>query len=139
MAKEKVYLSGPITSDPDGYKEHFANAAKALEKLGFDVTNPSKDEYDEDVKEKGHSDKWTKEAWLEYIHEDINMVTSHDYICLLKGWEISSGALLEVGTAKRFGLKLIMEDPNAPDGFSFYDKWSVTPSLVMYGPIEDEE
>ena len=83
--KGKVYLSGPITSDPDGYKEHFKNAKIALEKLGFDVTNPSADEYDDVVLNKGHDNKWTKEAWLEYIHDDINMVVSHDYICLLIG------------------------------------------------------
>lgn len=137
--KGKVYLSGPITSDPDGYKEHFENAKIALEKLGFNVTNPSADEYDDVVLNKGHDNKWTKEAWLEYIHDDINMVVSHDYICLLKGWEVSSGALLEVGTAKRFGLKLILEDPVKEGQFNIYDDWLITPSLVIRGKIEDDE
>lgn len=137
--KNLVYLSGPITSDKEGYKEHFANAAKFLEKLGYEVTNPSKDEYDEEVKEKGHTDKWTKEAWLEYIHDDINMVVSHDYICLLLGWEDSSGALLEIGTAKRFGLKLIMEDPTKKEGFTVYDDWSIVPSLILKGTLKNNE
>ena len=124
-----VYLSGPITSDPDGYKEHFSLATKRLEELGYSVTNPSKDEYDEEVKEKGHTDKWTKEAWLEYIHTDIDLVAKHKYICMLKGWEVSSGAFLELGTAKRFGLKLMIEE-NSPDGFTIYDDWNIIVSLL---------
>ena len=67
------------------------------------------------------------------------MVVSHDYICLLKGWEVSSGALLEVGTAKRFGLKLILEDPVKEGQFNIYDDWLITPSLVIRGKIEDDE
>ena len=137
--KGKVYLSGPITSDPDGYKEHFENVKITLEKLGFDVTNPSADEYDDVILSKGYVDKWTKEAWLEYIHDDINMVVSHDYICLLLGWEDSSGALLELGTAKKFGLKLIIEDPTKKEGFSVYDDWSIVPSLILKGTLKDNE
>ena len=137
--KGKVYLSGPITSDPDGYKEHFENVKSTLEKLGFDVTNPSADEYDDVILSKGYVDKWTKEAWLEYIHDDINMVVSHDYICLLLGWEDSYGALLELGTAKKFGLKLIIEDPTKKEGFSVYDDWSIVPSLILKGTLKDNE
>lgn len=129
--KKKVYLSGPITSDPDGYKEHFANAKITLEKLGYEVTNPSEDEYDDRVLTKGHTDKWTKEAWLEYIHDDIDMVTKHDYICLLTGWEKSSGAFLEIGTAKRFGLKVILEDKNVENGFKEYNDWTIVPIIRL--------
>ena len=48
---------------------------------------------------------------------------------MLKGWEVSSGAFLELGTAKRFGLKLMIED-NSPDGFTIYDDWNIIVSLL---------
>ena len=67
------------------------------------------------------------------------MVVSHDYICLLLGWEDSSGALLEIGTAKRFGLKLIMEDPTKKEGFTVYDDWSIVPSLILKGTLKNNE
>lgn len=67
------------------------------------------------------------------------MVVDHSYICLLKGWEVSSGALLEVGTAKRFGLKLIMEDPTKKEGFSIYDDWSIVPSLILKGALNNND
>lgn len=105
----KVYLSGPITTDPEHYKEHFRSAFSSLSEMGFEVTNPSEDEYDEDLKEKGYTDKWTKDAWREYIHKDIDMVCEHDVICLLQGWEKSSGAAVELATAKRYGLKVMLE------------------------------
>ncbi len=60
--KKKIYLSGPITADKDHYKEHFSKIEEYLTNLGFEVTNPAKDEYDDEIYEKGHTDKWTKEA-----------------------------------------------------------------------------
>ena len=123
---KKVYLSGPITSDPYGYKKRFADAEKRLTEFGFSVTNPSKDEYDYAIEDKGHTDKWTNEAWLDYIHEDINLVSKHDVICLLIGWEESKGALLEVATAKKFGLKLMLE---TEDGFNIINDWDLSVSI----------
>lgn len=129
--KLKVYLSGPISSDPEGYKEHFKGIAEKLEALGYEVTNPSIDEYDEKLLEKGYTNKWTKDAWLEYIHEDIDLVAKHDIICLLNGWEKSAGALLELGTAKRFGLKLMLE---AEDGFiDVQESWNVRSVIEFSG------
>ena len=39
----KIYLSGPITIDPDGYLEHFEKAQKKMEKLFPDaeIHNPA--------------------------------------------------------------------------------------------------
>ena len=39
----KIYLSGPITIDPDGYMEHFEKAQKQMEKLFPDaeIHNPA--------------------------------------------------------------------------------------------------
>ena len=55
--KKKVYLSGTITADKENYKTHFKVIEEYLTKLGFEVTNPAKDEYDDEIYEKGHTDK----------------------------------------------------------------------------------
>ena len=47
--KKKIYLSGPITTDKDHYKEHFSKIEEYLTNLGFEVTNPAKDEYDDET------------------------------------------------------------------------------------------
>ena len=37
----KIYIAGPITSDPDHYKEHFDKAAKRIEAYGCEPVNPA--------------------------------------------------------------------------------------------------
>lgn len=118
--KKKIYLSGPITADKEHYKEHFAKIEKYLTNLGFEVTNPAKDEYDDEIYEKGHTDKWTEEAWLDYMKRDIEIVSEHDTICLLTGWEKSLGGLIELATAKRFGMSLMIEGENM-----VYTEWDL--------------
>ena len=118
--KKKIYLSGPITADKDHYKEHFSKIEKYLTNLGFEVTNPAKDEYDDEIYEKGHTDKWTEGAWLDYMKRDIEIVSKHDIICLLIGWEKSLGGLMELATAKRFGMSLMIEGENM-----IYNEWDL--------------
>lgn len=128
----KVYLSGPITTDKEHYKEHFAAAEKYLTEKGYEVTNPAKDEYDDEIYEKGHSDKWTLDAWLDYMKRDIELTSEHDAICLLIGWRNSPGAIIELMTAKKFGLELLEEfkstNPSVKGEYEYYSRgkeWEV--------------
>lgn len=113
MAKLRVYLSGCMTVDKDHFKQHFSNVAQILEDTGkFKITNTATGEYnDEEVKKLG-LDIWSAEAWIYYIKRDIDLVSKHDIICLLKGWENSMGVYAELATAKRFGLSVMFESDN---------------------------
>lgn len=129
--KKRVYLSGPITADKEHYKEHFAKIEEYFTNLGFDVTNPSKDEYDDEIYEKGHTDKWTEKAWLDYIARDIELVSKHDIVCVLKGWQKSLGALIELAVAKRYEIPIMFEDEN-----KIYPKWDFQFCGLGVDPLE---
>lgn len=105
----RIYIAGPITTDKEHYKEHFSVAEDYWKTKGYEVINPALNEYDEEASAAGHTDKWTPEAWLFYIKRDMDLVASCDAIYLLKGWEQSPGANVELITAKKFGLEIIYE------------------------------
>ena len=122
----KVYLSGCMTVDPNHYVEHFAEAVKTLKDLGFkdeDITNPAlKEHNDRVIMACQIKDPWSKEAWKDFIKYDIDLVSQHDAIALLNGWENSNGAYVELATAKRFGLAVMFEE----DGFeTIHHSWEI--------------
>lgn len=103
--KPRIYLSGPMTIDVKNFDDHFQKAEDYFTKLGWDVVNPAKDksvDFPEDI-------RWTTEAWKEYIKRDIELVYGCDAICLLKGWEESKGAMIELITAYKCNLFVSFE------------------------------
>lgn len=54
------------------------------------------------------------------MKRDIEIVSKHDIICLLIGWEKSLGGLMELATAKRFGMSLMIEGGNM-----IYTEWDL--------------
>lgn len=102
----KIYLSGPITIDPNGYLEHFEKAQKQMEKLFPDaeIHNPSLPE-NNPVFEKEDPVNWIKVMQL-----DIMKVFECDMIYMLSGWENSPGAKIEYIVAEKFGLDFMFED-----------------------------
>ena len=102
----KIYLSGPITIDPDGYLEHFEKAQKQMEKLFPDaeIHNPALPE-NNPVFEKEEPVNWVKVMQL-----DIMKVFECDTIYMLSGWENSPGAKIEYIVAEKFCLDFMFED-----------------------------
>lgn len=92
---EAVYISGPITGDPD-YKKHFAEAEKFLRMLGYKVKNPAKGEK-------------PGKAWEYYMVKDLKKLLTCRAIYLLRGWERSRGARLEQLIAQELGFKQLVE------------------------------
>lgn len=90
----KVYISGPITNNPN-YKEDFAAAEKLLKKHGFKVVNPAS---------LGEKDGWT---WEDYMKKDIKLLVDCDAIYLMDGWSKSKGARLEAKLASWLDLKRV--------------------------------
>lgn len=87
----KIYISGPITSDPDNYKEHFEKAAKRIEMLGCIPVNPALNKAD---------------SYKEYMDIALRQLSACDKIFMLDGWEYSSGARLERHYAEAVGMEI---------------------------------
>jgi hypothetical protein len=91
---ETIYISGPIKGITNP-KEIFDNKQKQLEKLGYQVTNPF------NLLETG--------TYEEFMRYDIRALTFCDSIYMMKGWEKSKGANIELKVAQAIGLKMLYE------------------------------
>ena len=89
----KIYIGGRITDNPNYIKE-FETAEKLLISQGHAVINPVKNE---------------DFTYKDYIDMGLNELMKCDILYLLKGWERSSGALLEFYYAKTVGLGIFCE------------------------------
>ena len=105
-----IYISGPITSNKEHYRECFDAAKEFLQSKGYDVIDPSTDDYTEAVKEAGIEDIWSPEAWLWYLQRDMTVVSNCDGIYMLNGWEQSKGGIVEKIVAEKFKLPIYFEN-----------------------------
>ncbi len=96
--KKRVYISGAIAHyDLRERMETFGSAAKRLENGGFIAVNP----FNNGVPQSAH--------WTEHMRVDISLLVKCDYIYMLKGWELSKGAKLELDVASSCGIKVMFE------------------------------
>lgn len=95
---KKVYISGAIAHhDINERKAAFATAEKLLRRMWLDPVNP----FNNGVPEESH--------WTEHMRADIALLLDCDYIYMLKGWELSKGAKLELDVASSCGIKVLFE------------------------------
>ena len=101
-AIRKVYISGPITADPD-YASSFRKAEEALQEKGYETINPV-----EIVKGKIPSDASAAETWRRAMEIDLEALRSADAVVLLdnKGLE-SMGMDIETHMASRLNIPLV--------------------------------
>ena len=101
-----IYLSGPMTGLPEYNYPAFREAAKMLRSFGQIVFDPSE-------AFEGRTDL-PKEI---YMRKDIEELLKADVIALLQGWELSTGAQLEVEVAKQCGIPIrLLEELVATEG-----------------------
>lgn len=89
----KLYLSGPITCNPN-YILDFENWQNFLQTKGYEVVNPA-------TLGDGLAD------WHCYLKRDIPYLIECDGIFAMPGWECSKGAQLEIDLARRLDLKCL--------------------------------
>jgi hypothetical protein len=89
--KMKVYISGPITNNPD-YKREFAVYEHQIKLMGYYPVNPAAHFVE------GYT-------WADYIKRDIKWLLDCDYIVKIPGWDKSKGARLESRIAESVGIK----------------------------------
>lgn len=95
----KVYISGPISGRTfEEAKSHFNMVESNLRHQDFEVVNPI---------DLPHEHGGT---WKEYMKEDIIALMECDSIYMLKGWEDSAGARLEVSIAIGLGYEILFEN-----------------------------
>jgi len=98
-----IYISGPMR----GYKNYnfpaFHYAEEDLEGDGWTVLSPASHDVSEGFDTETPEHKLTNEDMERWIRRDIDMVLEADCICLLEGWENSSGAKVELAIAQFAG------------------------------------
>ena len=96
----KVYISGPISSDPD-HAEKFAAAFVDLVNKGHKPINPV--DIGRELKERmGREPEWT-----DYMRACIKGMMDCDGIHFLDGWRDSKGAVLEAIIARALDFKRV--------------------------------
>lgn len=84
----KIYIAGKITGDPK-YRDRFRDEAERLEGLGHIVLNPA--ELPEGMSK------------AEYMRICFAMIDCADMVFLLRGWQGSPGARLELAYCRYIG------------------------------------
>lgn len=97
-AKNKsVYISGPMTGTSD-WEERFGEAERSLKLDGYSVINPSRFVFTEE--------DGLREIMMAYLQS----MSCCDAIYMLKGWENSSGAIIEKKFAEYLGIEVMYQN-----------------------------
>lgn len=96
-----IYISGPITGNPD-YKKDFERIENWLLEnmpmtLDVGCVNPAKLDLGENA------------TWEDYMRRDIKLLMDCDAIFMMKGWRKSRGAKIERKIAKMLKMKIWYE------------------------------
>lgn len=107
----KIYISGAITTNPENWKIHFADAEERLhwKYPNAEIINPllmeDDPEYIEAQEYYSGDDLYN---WV--MRRDIRLITECSHIYLLNDWMKSNGARLECQVAAALGLDILYEE-----------------------------
>ena len=95
---KKVYISGAITHhDIDERRAAFAAAASRIRNAGYTPVNPFENGLSQSA------------DWRKHMRVDIGLLIQCDRIYMLRGWELSKGAKLELDVASSSGIQVLFE------------------------------
>lgn len=102
-----IYVSGPMSGYTNYNFEEFFYWGKLLKLHGYKVINPA----DKDLTKMFHGWQYTEDQWEDLIEYDRMLIKCYaDAVFLLKGWEDSKGALLEIEEANLKQIPLFYEE-----------------------------
>lgn len=96
LEDKRVFISGPVSSRKERYKEYFNKVVEELEKAGIDYYNPANIP--------------GKHPWQVPMQITLSELLKSDIIFMLKGWESSNGAKAEFAVAQICGITILYED-----------------------------
>ncbi len=96
----KIYIAGPMRGIKNYNFPAFHSAESALDYDGWTVLSPASQDVKEGFDPETPQNELTQEALNKWIKRDAEMVFEADAICVLKGWENSKGAQVEVALAR---------------------------------------
>jgi hypothetical protein len=112
----KLYLSGPMTDQPDYNHPAFHQAAAKLREMGHEVLSPAEDEY-------GAPRSLSVEAndnWIALMRRAIPMLCSCEAMVQIGNWWDSRGAKLEFEVARGLEMQVYsIIEPAADDSLPF--------------------
>lgn len=97
----RVYISGPITNNPN-YKDQFNRAEQKIKARGHKVVNPARFEK---IMPEGSSHE-------EYMQLSLCMLQMCDAIYMLEGWQQSKGATIEYKYAEEHKKNITLGENN---------------------------
>lgn len=109
---KKVYISGPITGIENDNRDEFKMYSKKFSDLGFETINPhdlfTKEEV-EDLKIRCFikNEITENEMWVIFMKKDLPEMFKCDFVAVLKNWNKSKGANLEVHNAKELYMPVV--------------------------------
>jgi nucleoside 2-deoxyribosyltransferase len=98
----RVYLSGPMKGYPESNFPAFHAKAAALRSKGLEVVNPA------EINVKGAGND--ADFYNQCLRADLKAMMDCDAIALMRGWEASNGANLELHVAHRVGMRVLFVD-----------------------------
>lgn len=122
----KIYIAGPITTDPEHWQEHFAAAEETLRQKypSAEIVNPLTLENEpECIEIRQLLEEGSEELWNWMLRRDIRHLMTCTHIYLLRGWEKSNGARLELRTAVDVGIVPLIELPEESILSTFWDNY----------------
>lgn len=114
MTMPTLYVAGPMTGIKDYNYPHFREVGDALRDCGYTVLNPvevdamhlaERSMVDSSFRHVcADCDEGRKHEWHWYMRRTLKMMLEADGVALLRGWERSRGAKVEVEVAKALGM-----------------------------------
>lgn len=108
---KKVYISGPMTGIVNLNIEEFKKYEDKFKNLNFEVVNPhnlfNKEEVDEMDLKLENKEISFEEYHGFFMRRDIKEMMNCDFIAVLKGYEKSKGANIEVYLARNINMPIV--------------------------------
>ncbi len=105
----KIYVAGPMRGYPKYNFPAFKRVAEELIGRGWDVTNPAEIENDLGWDEDTPESEITRHHLVDVMLRGIKVLSGMDAICMLLGYEESSGAMVELSMAEYIGIPVYFE------------------------------